>query len=122
MESIVNDFLIKKETMITKNAMPITDVYKLEKKTLGTGTYGVVSKCVHLTTGQVRACKTIARKKVKNQDRFQAEIDILRSLDHPHILKLYEYFEDEKNVYLITEMCTGGEMFDKIIEKEYFEE
>ena len=59
---------------------------------------------------------------MKNQERFQAEIDILRSLDHPHILKLYEYFEDAKNVYLITEMCTGGELFDKIIEKEYFEE
>ena len=70
MESIVNDFLIKKETMITKNAQPITDVYKLDKKPLGSGTYGVVSKCVHLVTGQVRACKTIARKKVKNQERF----------------------------------------------------
>ena len=31
------------------------------------------------------------------------------------ILKLYEYFEDTKNVYLIIEMCTGGELFDKII-------
>lgn len=51
MESIVNDFLIKKETMITKNAKPINEVYKLEKKTLGSGTYGVVSKCVHLVTG-----------------------------------------------------------------------
>ena len=37
--------------MITKNAMPITDVYKLDKKALGSGTYGVVSKCTHLTTG-----------------------------------------------------------------------
>jgi len=51
MESVVHSFLIKKETMITKNPQPITEVYKLEKKTLGTGTYGVVSKCVHLTTG-----------------------------------------------------------------------
>ena len=48
MESIVKDFLIKKETMITKNAQPIADVYKIEKKTLGSGTYGVVCKCVHL--------------------------------------------------------------------------
>jgi len=46
----------------------------------------------------------------------------LQTLDHPHILKLYEFFEDEKNVYLITELCTGGELFDKIIEKEQFEE
>ena len=36
--------------------------------------------------------------------------------------KLYEYFEDTKNVYLITEICHGGELFDKIIEKEFFDE
>jgi calcium-dependent protein kinase len=37
-------------------------------------------------------------------------------------LKLYEYFEDDKNVYLVTELCKGGELFDKIIEKEFFSE
>jgi len=37
-------------------------------------------------------------------------------------LKLYEYFEDEKNFYLITELCSGGELFDKIVEKEFFPE
>ena len=38
------------------------------------------------------------------------------------MLKLYEYFEDEKNVYLITEICRGGELFDKIIDEEFFSE
>lgn len=38
------------------------------------------------------------------------------------MLKLYEYFEDDKYVYLITELCKGGELFDKIIEEEYFSE
>lgn len=55
-------------------------------------------------------------------DQFRAEISILQQLDHPHILKLYEYFESDKNFYLITELCTGGELFDKIIEKEFFTE
>ena len=122
MEKHVENFLIKKQTMITKNAQPIEEVYKLEKKALGSGTYGVVSKCTHKKTGAVRACKTIARKKIKNWERFQTEVKILQTLDHPNIIKLYEYFEDAKNVYLITEMCSGGELFDKIIEKEFFEE
>jgi len=51
MESVVKEFLIKKETMITKNARPIEEIYKLEKKAIGSGTYGVVSKCTHLHTG-----------------------------------------------------------------------
>lgn len=38
------------------------------------------------------------------------------------MLKLYEYFEDDKNVYLITELCQGGELFEKIIEKDFTEE
>ena len=76
----------------------------------------------HIKTGQKRACKTIDRKKIKNWERFEQEVLILQTLDHPHILKLYEYIEEAKYVYLITELCTGGELFDKIIEKEHFEE
>tara|TARA_B110000285_G_C15077790_1_gene591746 strand:- start:1102 stop:1494 length:393 start_codon:yes stop_codon:yes gene_type:complete len=122
METVVEQFLIKKSTMIVLNNKPITDVYKMDKKTLGSGTYGVVNKVVHLTTGQERACKTISRKKIKNWERFTTEVKILQTLDHPHIIKLYEYFEDTKNVYLICEICSGGELFDKIIEKEFFDE
>ena len=108
--------------MITKNEMPINQVYKMDKKALGSGTYGVVTKVQHLTSKQIRACKTIPRKKIKNWERFETEIKILQTLDHPHVIKLYEYFEDTKNVYLITELCSGGELFDKIVEKEFFSE
>ena len=55
-------------------------------------------------------------------ERFKQEIVILQTLDHPNVLKLYEYFEDSKNVYLITELCRGGELFDRIIENEFFSE
>lgn len=117
-----DSLLIKKSMMIIKNSLPITEVYKLDKKTLGSGTYGVVNKCMHLVNKQVRACKTIARQKIKNWERFAQEVKILQTLDHPNIIKLYEYFEDAKNVYLITELCSGGELFDKIVEKEFFDE
>jgi calcium-dependent protein kinase len=55
-------------------------------------------------------------------ERFKQEILILQQLDHPNVLKLYEYFEDSRNVYLVTELCTGGELFDRIIAEEFFSE
>ena len=91
--------------MIMKNNGPITDSYKLEKNVLGSGTYGTVFKVEHLLTKQMRACKKIPKKKIKNWERFETEVKILQMLDHPNIIKLYEYFKDKKNVYLITEMC-----------------
>ena len=46
----------------------------------------------------------------------------MKTLDHPNVIKLYEIFEDARNVYLVMELCTGGELFDKIINKGFFTE
>lgn len=66
-----HSFYIKKETMIRKNEQRIDEVYKIAKKPLGTGAYGIVSKCVHKETGHERACKKVPRKKIKNMERFK---------------------------------------------------
>ena len=123
LEKVFEEFLIKKSSMISKNENPISTFYKIDKKNiLGTGTFGTVQRVLHKKTGQIRACKTINKKKISNPQRFADEIKILTDLDHPNILKLYEYFEDQKNVYLVTELCMGGELFDMIVEKEYLPE
>jgi serine/threonine protein kinase len=67
----MEDIIIKKSTMIRKNEQPIGDVYLIHKKPLGTGAYGVVSLCKHKITGQERAVKKVAKKKIKNMERFQ---------------------------------------------------
>lgn len=46
----------------------------------------------------------------------------MRELDHPNIIKLYETFEDTRNIYLVMEMCEGGELFDRILDKGNFTE
>lgn len=43
-------------------------------------------------------------------------------MDHPNIIKIYEVYEDDKHIHLVTELCTGGELFDYILEKKRFSE
>lgn len=43
-------------------------------------------------------------------------------MDHPNIIRLFEVFEDEKDLYLVMELCTGGELFDRIIKSGHFSE
>lgn len=114
--------MIKKENFIVKNSANIDSIYKREKKPIGKGTYGEVIRAKHRETGQIRAIKLIPRSKIKNWERFTTEVRILQQLDHPNVIKLYEYFEDETNVYLVTELCDGGELFDRIVKNEYFNE
>ena len=45
-------------------------------------------------------------------------MEILKKLDHPNILKIYEFYQDERSFYIVSELCSGGELFDKIIEKK----
>ena len=53
---------------------------------------------------------------------IQKEINILKTLDHPNIIKVYEFFKTEKYIYIINELCTGGELFDRIVDVKYFSE
>ena len=108
--------------MIKQNKADFKDVYKQQKDALGSGGFGTVYKCRHRQSQQTRAVKVVPKKKIKNMDTFLQEIEILKRLDHPNVLKVYEYFIDDKNVYIVTEICRGGELFDKIVEVEFFPE
>eukprot|EP00916_Digyalum_oweni_P019570 GHVL01032579.1.p1 GENE.GHVL01032579.1~~GHVL01032579.1.p1 ORF type:complete len:476 (-),score=73.57 GHVL01032579.1:69-1496(-) len=111
-----------RQLFVTSSTEPLSKYYDMEARKLGQGTYGSVCKAVNKSTGAVRAVKTISKSQVKNIDRFRQEIAIMKQLDHPNIIKLYETFEDKKNIYLVLEICTGGELFDRIIDEGYFTE
>ena len=84
------------------------------------GAYGEVRKCLHKETKALRAVKIINKRYISDEEREKLlnEIDILKKLDHPNILKLYEFFQDQKRYFLVTELCNGGELFDKIAEEQ----
>eukprot|EP00929_Paragymnodinium_shiwhaense_P011406 TRINITY_DN11704_c0_g2_i5.p1 TRINITY_DN11704_c0_g2~~TRINITY_DN11704_c0_g2_i5.p1 ORF type:complete len:500 (-),score=149.62 TRINITY_DN11704_c0_g2_i5:379-1878(-) len=113
---------ISKSQFILDNTGKITDFYDIEKKKLGQGSYGSVCKCVNKFTGNARACKTMAKNQVQSLERFKLEVAIMKLMDHPNIIKLYESFEDRRNIYLIMEICLGGELFERIIEMGHFTE
>ena len=59
--------------------------------------------------------------KEQNED-IMNEIKILKEIDHPHILKIFEYYEKKSELYIITEMLTGGDLYDKIEKMNSFNE
>lgn len=64
------------------------------------------------------AVKAIQKLKIKDYESFVTEVDILRQLDHPNIIKLYETWETERICFLVCEYCAGGELFYHIVKKE----
>ena len=57
-----------------------------------------------------------------DKEMFATEVQLLRKLDHPNIIKLFEIYETEKTIYLVTEVCEGGELFYQIVEKKFLTE
>ncbi|RUS16226.1 putative calmodulin-dependent protein kinase type 1 [Endogone sp. FLAS-F59071] len=94
-------------------------------KVLGQGTYAVVKEAVHIETGKYYAVKVINKKLMEGREHMiRNEINVLRriSQDHKNILSLVDYFETMNNLYLVTELALGGELFDRICKKgSYFE-
>ncbi len=94
------------------------------RKTIGQGAYGEVRMVMDKVTNDVRAMKVIPKSTCAgvNSSAITNEIKVLKTLDHPSILKIYEFYQDEINYYLITEYCSGGELYDRIIKMKNFSE
>ena len=65
----------------------------------------------------MRAIKIIKRRDQGevHKQKLIDEVEILKRLDHPNIIKIYEFYQDKKKFYIVTELCTGGELFDYIL-------
>ncbi|EER02601.1 calcium-dependent protein kinase, putative [Perkinsus marinus ATCC 50983] len=84
-------------------------------ETVGRGSFGVVHKVVHKESDQLRVCKSVDKAKSSVPlAQLEEEIKIISQLDHPNVIKIYEYFEDPKYIHLIMEACWGGELLSVI--------
>ncbi|XP_059632880.1 calcium-dependent protein kinase 24 [Cornus florida] len=104
------------------------DVYKRYEfgKELGRGEFGITYKCVNTETGETLACKKISKNRLKTEVDVQdvrREVEIMIHLpSHPNIVKYKEVYEDRDAVYLLMELCQGGELFDRIVDRGHYTE
>ena len=83
---------------------------------LGEGAFGKVQMAESKINGEIRAVKIIDKLRLNDEDliRLKYEIDILKNLNHPNIVRLYEIYENKCAILLVTELCDGVELFDEI--------
>lgn len=100
------------------------ELYRL-KGVLGTGAFSTVREgCHRSSTNVTYAVKCVNRKKLSEEDEAALldEVDILKEMKYPHIIRLYDFFIESSTYYLVMERMSGGELFDRIVQKAYYNE
>ncbi|XP_053572916.1 NUAK family SNF1-like kinase 1 [Bombina bombina] len=98
--------------------------YELQE-TLGKGTYGKVKRAIERFSGRVVAIKSIRKDKIRDEQdmvHIRREIEIMSSLSHPHIIRIYEVFENKDKIVIIMEYASKGELYDYISERRRLSE
>ena len=106
--------ITSKNVIIRKKGDPFDDYEILAK--LGEGTYGQVFKVKNKNNDSIRAMKKISKYLLNNlnDNEVMKEIEILKNLNHPYIIKLFEYYVTDDYIYLINELCNEGDLQGKI--------
>ena len=111
------DFPVKIKNLFKEHFSNPWKQYK-DLGTIGEGSFGVVKKvCLKNHEETIRAMKIIPKKYViedENGKKLVDEIGILKNLEHPNIMKIYECFDDKENVYIISEYCDEGDLLGKM--------
>ena len=91
---------------------------------LGEGAFAQVKQVQHKQTKHKLAVKIINKRKLTPEDAesLKREIKILQEMDHPNIVKLLDLFNEKLYIYLVTELVSAGELFDRIVKKEHYNE
>jgi calcium-dependent protein kinase len=109
---------VSKGRLLIKRQGSIHSFYEINDL-LGEGAYGTVRRGKDHRSGLERAIKQIDKQKLppEHEKMVRNEYEILSKLDHPNIMKIYEVIESPKSFCAITELLTGGELFELITKK-----
>lgn len=133
-ESSSNLFLMDSEEVLEQQADVESSAHFADQYTLvgdgplGEGTFGLVWRCTHKrspeTSGEVeeRAAKIVKKARLSARDHRHllgndGEVRTHLTMNHPHVVRLYEYFDEQATVTLVLEWCRGGDLFDTIVKQ-----
>lgn len=112
-------------TVLNRPMEDVRAIYSMGRE-LGRGQFGVTHLCTNKKTGELLACKSIAKRKLANKEDVEdvrREVQIMHHLTgQPNIVELKGAYEDKYSVHLVMELCAGGELFDRIISKGKYTE
>ena len=97
-------------------------MYRLTKE-LGEGAYSVVYQAKNRKTKELVAVKVINKSRLPKEEYLNLtnEVAIMQKLDHPNIVKFIDYFDEKESCFIVTELCSGGELLDHILKHKYSE-
>ena len=91
------------------------------KALIGKGSFSQVLRVENKTSEELYALKVI-EKKVVEGNRYESELNVLRRVRHPNIIRLYEVFHSNTKIYMLLELAAGGDLFDRIYSRGHFTE
>ncbi|KAL2549125.1 Calcium-dependent protein kinase 1 [Forsythia ovata] len=116
---------LRTDSVLQRKTGNLKEYFRLGKK-LGQGQFGITFLCVEKETGKEYACKSIAKRKLLTDDDVEdvrREIQIMHHLTgHPNVISIKGAFEDAVAVHVVMEICAGGELFDRIIQRGHYTE
>nr|KAF7389616.1 hypothetical protein H0235_018100 [Vespula pensylvanica] len=86
---------------------------------IGRGKFGTVYRCKEKETGLSLAAKVVNVSKKEDRRSVEREVDIMRRLQHPRLIQLYDAIDTGKQIYVILELIEGGELFERVIDDDF---
>ncbi|KAG2332447.1 hypothetical protein Bca4012_017954 [Brassica carinata] len=113
------------DSVLGRKTENLKEIYSVGRK-LGQGQFGTTFLCVDKKTNKELACKTIAKRKLTTPEDIEdvrREIQIMHHLSgHPNVIQIVGAYEDAVGVHVVMEICAGGELFDRIIQRGHYTE
>eukprot|EP00960_Hanusia_phi_P036376 752296-Hanusia_phi.AAC.1 len=98
--------------------------YNIDDDEIGKGKFGIVKRAINKRTGQMVAMKIMSKRDrdTKELRNFRREAEIMKTIDHPNCVRMYDFYESKNHIYIAMELVNGGQLLDRIIQKDHYSE